>query len=379
MVKVTPRETKKPVATDMFDDPMLAQFCHIFHNYADDLLSLMQTHVISQVKISFEKAGEQVDSKSPAFVHVYGQTWRDFLKHCRKWDRKLLDQEVVRIFKSMAGLVVDLDSDSESDSEEDKEVSTEELSSYRDTLQTYLEYARWTLMSSLTASDADPVDDIPAVALADFVCYFVDTLTRQRAVKKNLFLEYDETNQYQVIRPCLVNALQRTIPRAVYQALLKARLENSKNACRNRSRSTSSYATSHSLNRSSGPQPLVSSGLLKSDMMSSRAIAARMNTDGLRNTMASAASSVAMPAYTPKRLPKPVRKERQEDKSEEPPRDVPQVMSTAHVKSDAISSSPEDVLQVNLDESMRTEDFRSSAASRQEYTGPTLNLNAIRP
>jgi len=386
---------------------MLAQFYHIFRNYADDILSLMSTHAMSEVKRYFEK-DSSITTKSPEFQHMYAKTWRDFLKHSRTWDRKLLDQEVVRILKSMAGLVADLDSDSESSEDEDEDLGDAvELSSYRDTLQTYLEYARWTLMSSLTDSNVDPVDDIPAVALSDFVCYFVDTLTRQRAVKKNLFLSYDELNQSHVIRPCLVNAIKRTIPQSVYQALLKAKLENTKSRYRNRGRNSAvSTSTSQSLRSTGSRRPLVASGLLQSDMMSSRAIAARMNTDSLRNTMASSASSVAMPQTTPRPTPKSRNTNRDEikqpanrdeiaqpanrDETEQPANrdETEQNVEPEDVKKDTeprdekmpprpkIDTSKiepvknvdlddqEDVRQVNLDESMQTNDYQSTSAAQ---------------
>lgn len=365
----------KPTATiDIFEDPMMAQFYEIFSSYANDILSLMRERTHHETKLDLDAYEDDdvpvEDRKSKQ--EIFTQYWRQFLKHIRKWDRKTLDQEVVRILKSMAGLVADIQSDSDSEDSDDE--GGEEPEGYRDVLNTYLEYARWIFMGSLTDSDAEPVDDIPVVDLSDFVCYFTDAMTRQRSVKNctnpkpgvvlNTFLEYNEVNQAAVIKPCIVAALRRTIPKNVYRALLKVRLDNSRSRFRSRGSSTSMA--------SSAPLVHVKTQFSR-DMMSSRAVASRMNTDQIQNTMASSAT----PRSTTPESSKPASSAASEEEAKSPaaeeqassatPKEQDQGLSTALAATTDALSGGADVRRVDLD-SLGTSDYQTGAS---DYTAAT--------
>lgn len=278
----------------IFKDSNVVEFYNIFQEYSNNLVTLLSENAESRVRQHLAQELELAPSDAEykrEYKQLFAKTWSQYLKHARKWNQTLLDREVVRILKSMAGIVADLDSDSDSEDDEGRDVPEfeEDLATYRDSLSTYLEYARWKFMESVTDSDSDPVDDIPATSLPSFVCYFVHELTRHRAVKNNMFLDYDEVNQSKVLEPCIMAALRRTIPPTVYTALLKANMTRSRNH-----RSMQSSAGHRSRHRR---QPVVrASTQFSADMMSSRAVAARINTDNLRNTMHSAdISSSALP------------------------------------------------------------------------------------
>lgn len=340
---VAPPRSREPKAeVCIFDDAMVAQFYQVCCSYADDLLRLMEMHVVKSLR------DEELTPSMPEYDDLYKRTWRLVLKHCRGWNRKLVDEEVTRILKSMAGLVADVDSDSDSE-DEDTSATSPELASYRSTLETYMEYARWVYMSSLTDSDADPVDDIPTVQLSDFVNYFVTTLTRQRAVKTGMFLTYDESNRAQVIRPCIVEALRRTIPERVYNGLIKSRLAQAQHKYRSRRHSLSSG--------SSTPQrrPIVRSRMLNSSMMSSRSVAERIRTKP-QPLVTSASDVLAAKRQAAARAATP----NLEMVDSEP---ASATISTADVPV-ANVDGPEGegaVIAVNLDRSMRTDDFRSES------------------
>ncbi len=374
---------------------MLEEFYHIFRDYANDILSLMQEHTVSEVKRVLREQGlTEVSSNDDAYKRVFGKVWRHFLKHSRSWGKNLLDKEVVRILKGMAGLVADLESDSDSDSDHDDDdddsdplaedtTSASELSVYRDTLATYLEYARWSLMHSLTNSDTDPVDDIPVVPVSDFVCYFIDELTRQRSIKKNLFLGYDELNQAAVIKPCILTSVRRTIPQSVYQALLAARLQFS----RTRRGRGSNLSTRPPPSSRRSRTPLVrASDQFGSDMMSSRAVAARINTNQLRNTMSSSASTVCVPTTlpavdsNPTVVEEPVGTEEKDTAKDEEKGESDEGGEEETEKAvlkgttDAILDEPNDVRRVDLD-SMHTMDYRSSSSSSASSAPAKASLN----
>ena len=146
--------------------------------------------------------------------------------------------------------------------------------------------------------DADPVDDIPVFSLSDFLCFFVDYLTKHRAIRKNLFLTYDETNQAQVIQPCLLNAIRKSLPHNVERKLLEAQLAYAKSLRRRRHHHPShQQSTRGGVMGSRRKPPLVkASSQFDSHMMSSRAQLSKMNTTSLHSTMlVSNASSVALP------------------------------------------------------------------------------------
>lgn len=332
---------------------MVDQFYQVFCRYADDLLRLMETHVVRSL-------GEDgLEPGVSGYDAEHKQTWREFLKHCRGWNRKLVDKEVGRILKSMAGLVADMDSDSDDDDEGEGRSSSNsasDLASFRSTLETYMEYARWVYMSSLTDSNADPVDDIPAIQLSDFVSYFVNVLTRQRAVKTGMFLSYDELNQAKVIQPCIVDALRRTIPEKVYTSLIKARLASARNR-RQHSTSGAGYTTSHSLGSNAmgrSRRPLVRSEMMRSDMMSSRSVAERLQARPQTLITSAAAALAAKRQVIAKRPPSTP-----QNVDPEPEKAAP--ISTADVPTIESQESEGKVIAVNLDESMQTEDFRSEA------------------
>ena len=255
-------------------------------------MTILQHHAVSEMNAMAEEEGETFPKHgSRAYNDIFQSDWKQYLKCARTWDRITLDKEVDRILKRMAGVVADLDddpSDSEEEQESDIQMDKSELEPYRETLETYIECARWSYMGSLVPNAKTPVDDIPAISLSDFLCYFVAELTKHRAVKKNMFLDYDELNQASVLKPVLIHTLQKTIPKKVYNALVQSRLRDmQKSHASMRSRGHSSSRTSSSRNNvlvhardQFGP-----------DMLSSRARASRMTVDRLGNTMMSVASS----------------------------------------------------------------------------------------
>ena len=207
---VSASSSRKPV--DIFEDPVINEFYQIFRNYADSFMTILQHHAVSEMNAMAEEEGETFPKHgSRAYNDIFQSDWKQYLKCARTWDRITLDKEVDRILKRMAGVVADLDddpSDSEEEQESDIQMDKSELEPYRETLETYIECARWSYMGSLVPNAKTPVDDIPAISLSDFLCYFVAELTKHRAVKKNMFLDYDELNQASVLKPVLIHTLK---------------------------------------------------------------------------------------------------------------------------------------------------------------------------
>lgn len=200
---------------------------------------------------------ENIDEHRRESPHI---SWKSLWREVRTFSPQKMDGEVKCLVELSDGRVPG--------------TSTEEdIADAQAHQEMLLECARWTFMRSLISNTSDPVDDIPAISLGDFISRVLAALADHNSIRDETYLEETSATRQLILEQCLTTALRQTIPRSVYKALVSARLRSYKEEFASLSSRQGSMASSR------GTLPVVSARhRFAPNMMSSRAQVSKLRS-----------------------------------------------------------------------------------------------------
>lgn len=184
----------------IFDHYILRKFYRLVKNYTEDLLRHKEEDVEDKV--------DKIDSRTSR-TKLLRREWGKVMKDIRDWNASRIKKEVKEIVKRAQG-------------------HRNEEAQVREDLDDFLTLARYKYLEEINpAVDVESVGIGPS-NLETFLSYYLEKLMQDDMVTSRMFLNSSVTDRRAVIRSCMTDAIEDSIPTSIHRAILskKSRRKN---------------------------------------------------------------------------------------------------------------------------------------------------------
>lgn len=238
----------------IFDHCILRKFYRLIKNYTDDLLHGREEDVEDKV--------DKIDSRTSR-SKLLRREWAKAVKAIREWNASRIKKEVDLLTKRAQGHSGDADQ-------------------VREDLDDFLTLARYKYLEAINPDIDIKSVDIGPSNMETFLSYYLEHLMQDNMVTSRMFLASSVSDRDAVIRSCMTDAIEESIPPSIHREILvrKSRSKRGRQQATGASSSSSSGSTDPSSSSSGmGPPQLSSSSTpLSSSSSSAAAVASSLES-----------------------------------------------------------------------------------------------------
>lgn len=176
----------------IFDHYILRKFYRLVKNYTEDLLRSKEEQVEDKV--------DKIDSRTSR-TKLLRREWAKAIKAIREWNASRVKKEVEVLVKRAQG-------------------SRTDAQQVREDLDDFLTLSRYKYLEALNPDVNLEEMDIGPPNLETFLSFYLEKLLQDDMVKSRIFLNASVSDRKAVIRSCLTDAVEDSIPSSIHRAIL---------------------------------------------------------------------------------------------------------------------------------------------------------------
>lgn len=191
----------------IFDHTLLRPFYRLIKTYADDLLRTKEEDVEDRV--------DKIDSRLPR-SKLLRREWQKEVKKIKEWNASKIKKEVQLLVRRAQGHRHLGSHGSSQGASRSSQASDDTL----ETLEDMLNLARYSYLKQINAEVDVNVVDIGPPSLETFLTYFLARLMQDDMVTSRQFLNSSVSDRRAVVRSCMTDAIEESIPHSVHREIL---------------------------------------------------------------------------------------------------------------------------------------------------------------
>ena len=176
----------------IFDHYILRKFYRLVKNYTEDLLRSKEEQVEDKV--------DKIDSRTSR-TKLLRREWAKAIRTIREWNASRVKKEVEVLVKRAQG-------------------SRTDAQQLREDLDDFLTLSRYKYLEALNPDVNLEEMDIGPPNLETFLSFYLEKLLQDDMVKSRIFLNASVSDRKAVIRSCLTDAVEDSIPSSIHRDIL---------------------------------------------------------------------------------------------------------------------------------------------------------------
>lgn len=176
----------------IFDHYILRKFYRLIKNYTEDLLRNKEEQVEDKV--------DKIDSRTSR-SKLLRREWAKVIKNIREWNATRMKKEVKILVKRAQGSRMDAEQ-------------------VHEDLEDFLTLSRYKYLEAINPDVHLEELDIGPANLETFLSFYLEQLMQDDMVSSRQFLNASVSDRMAIIRSCLTDAVEESIPSSIHRAIL---------------------------------------------------------------------------------------------------------------------------------------------------------------
>ena len=176
----------------IFDHYILRKFYRLIKNYTEDLLRNKEEQVEDKV--------DKIDSRTSR-SKLLRREWAKVIKNIREWNATRMKKEVKILVKRAQGSRMDAEQ-------------------VHEDLEDFLTLSRYKYLEAINPDVNLEELDIGPANLETFLSFYLEQLMQDDMVSSRQFLNASVSDRMAIIRSCLTDAVEESIPSSIHRAIL---------------------------------------------------------------------------------------------------------------------------------------------------------------